>query len=101
MLKGGKNSTITDVYNNILTVPANKFRLILCGTWEEIEYVTKSQYFYNNQDLRGKVGNSRTEKWTGHFELGINNPAGWASAPVKDLAVESKILPWKSSQSMD
>lgn len=60
LLKGGKNtnSKITGVYNNIVTAPDNKFHLILCGTWEEIEFVAKTPYSYNNQGLKeeGKWG---------------------------------------------
>lgn len=60
LLEGEKNtnSTVIGLYSNIVTVPANKFHFILCGTWEEIELVTKTQYSYNNQDLKeeGKWG---------------------------------------------
>lgn len=53
--------------------------------------LSETHYFYNGQDLsvgKSVEKNSSNEKWTGHFETGINNPAGWTSAPVKDLAVE-------------
>lgn len=60
LLKGEKNtnSEITGIYNNTVTAPANNFHLILCDTWEEIDFVTKTPYSYSNQGLKeeGKWG---------------------------------------------